>query len=361
MELSVSAQNSMRGWYFPFHDTYAGVINKIMINPSIDFTNACNLNCPYCYIEEKNSIRKKRKPSELTYDETIRIIDEFASLGAKTINIVGAGEPTIDFHFYEIIEYIFSHGMTTVLFTNGIKLAHDETMIDFLFEHDVTIVLKMNSFEAQTQNLMAGRDGYHEQTTKALELLIQKGFNASSPSRLSINCVACKGNLHELPAIHQFCRENNVYPIMGDFIPTGRTESGHFVAENAISMFKTEEQESVKKILTPLSPSETMLLWLELAKIDELYGIVRKGCSAYYGGGICTQILGLYVDISGIIWPCVARSERVGSFNELKSGILGNIRNGDSIGAIWNTHPYMQKIREHFDGGCPYKAPLAAQ
>ena len=47
-----------------------------MLNPMLDLSNPCNLNCPYCYIEDKNSPRKKRKPNELTLGETKKIIEE---------------------------------------------------------------------------------------------------------------------------------------------------------------------------------------------------------------------------------------------------------------------------------------------
>lgn len=122
----------------------------------IDLSNPCNLNCPYCYIEDKNSARKKRKPHELTRDETKKIIDAYADCGAQSIDIVGAGEPTIDQHFWDIIHYIHSKGITTCLFTNGIQCTQ-KNFVQQLYAHDVTVILKCNSFNADIQDYMAGK------------------------------------------------------------------------------------------------------------------------------------------------------------------------------------------------------------
>ena len=95
-------KNSIKGWYFTSNEIKETLAVGKILNPSIDLTNACNLNCPYCYIEEKNSIRKHRKANELSFEETLKVINDLADCGARTINIVGAGEPTVDEHFEEI-------------------------------------------------------------------------------------------------------------------------------------------------------------------------------------------------------------------------------------------------------------------
>lgn len=322
----------------------------------LDLTNACNLNCPYCYIEEKNSIRKKRRANELSIEETIIVIDKLHSLGAKTIDLVGAGEPTIDPYFREIVMHIHKLGITTSLFTNGIKISKEPEFIDFLFDYDVTVILKLNSFDPEVQDIVAGKKGYAKDMRYALDLLIERGFNLSSPTRLSVNTIAFQGNLKELPEIHRFCRDRNIYPMTGDFIPTGRTEAGEFVAPASLVGMSEMEQKRAKELLQPLNSSQRMYLRNELQKIDNEFGIEHSGCPSYYGGSICTQQIGLYVDIEGNIWPCVARG--IIRDGKMQNGLLGNVRNGDSIENIWNTHPYFKKVRTGFNGSCPYKAEL---
>lgn len=338
--------NTIKGWGFSKNE-----INKVLcsdntiLNPSIDLTNACNLNCLYCYIEEKNSTPKKRKVSELTLEETLKVINDFSALQVQTINIVGSGEPTIDQYFYEIINYINEKGITTVLFTNGLTFLKDKHMLPFLFEKDVSIVLKYNSDNDELQDTIVRTKGYKKERDKILELLIKHNFNKPQKTRLGINTIAFKGNLKELPKIHKYCRKNNIFPITTNYIPTGRTKNGSFQINN--------QPKYLADLLRPLSIEESIWLSKQNREIDKQFNISWNDVIAYYNGAMCTQILGLYVDIIGNIWPCVSKSKRIHGTNI--HGLLGNVKNGDSIIDVWSKNKYLKYIRENFNGGCPYK------
>lgn len=349
-------KNSIDGWYFNSDEIRHTLSNGHMINPSIDLTNACNLNCPYCYIEEKNSVRKLRRPNELTLNETLHLIRDLCSCGAKTINIVGAGEPTIDPHFEEVVDYIYENDMTTVLFTNGIRFAHQPELVNFLYHRKVSVVLKFNSLSAETQDLVAGRRGYTQKRDIALESLIDAGFTAYTPTRLGVDMIVFKGNLSEIPKIHKWCRRENIFPIAGEFIPTGRTEDGVFQGFEALHGFSKGEVEQVSNLLRPIDSEERNELLRQIEMIDNELGIDRSDCIAYYGGGICTQLLGLYIDIEGNVWPCVARKKKVGA--ELTNGLLGNVRRGDMPSSIWRQDAYIHQLLHNYNGGCPYKPGL---
>lgn len=353
---SIDSRNSMRGWLFTDELIAKAMAHAEMLNPSIDLSNACNLNCAYCFIEEKISSRKLRKPNELTLTETIAVIDDFRNCGAKTINLVGAGEPTVDPHFEDIVKYIYGCGLTTVLFTNGIALSRTPELVSFLYKWDVSVVLKFNSPSPQTQDLVAGRRGYSQERDEALRLLLRTGFAATSPTRVALDTIVFKGNVETISHIHEWCRRNNVYPIVADFIPTGRTGGGRFEGFAALRTLEERSRHRVAEILQPISENERSHLVACLEQIDRRYGIGRPRGFAYYGGGRCTQMLGLYVDILGNIWPCVARQRKslIGSV----FSPLGNTRSGAVPSHIWLTDPYLKCLRESYDGGCPYKAPL---
>jgi len=352
----LNACNAIAGWDFTRTKICAALQQGSMLNPSIDLSNACNLNCPYCFIEEKNSARKIRKPNELTLDETLFVIDDLASAGAETINIVGAGEPTIDPHLRAVIEHISGLGLTTVIFTNGIALASSPELVDFLYMHRVSVVLKWNSFRAEVQDLVAGRTGYTAKRDQAFELLLDRGFAACLPTRLGIDTIVFHGNITEVSTIHDWARRNNIFPIAADYIPTGRTEDGTFQGFAAVQFLDPPDQSRVAQLLAPPGPQERAQLDHELRVIDQRYAVARPPHYAYYGGGICTQILGLYVDINGSIWPCVAR--KMVWQGKISDSPLGNVRRGDLPSAVWRNHAYMHHIRRSFDGGCPYKSPL---
>lgn len=347
-------RNVMAGWYFSEQEIVSALSAERMLNPSIDLSNPCNLNCPYCFIEEKNSKRKVRRPDELTLEETISILDDYASAGAMTVNIVGAGEPTIDPHFRTILRSIHERRMTPVVFTNGIRIADCPELAGFLAEQNATVVLKYNATDEKTQDLVSGRKGYTKKRDRALELLLLHCLNAKVPTRLALDIIAFRGNYSQLEAIHRFCRQRNILPILGDFIPTGRTESGAFVGEAALENLPPPDRVKVIQILQPLSAAQRTSVYERLARIDrDDFGIVRTGDAAYYSGLGCTQILGLYTDIRGNIWPCVARSQRVEG--NLVPGFLGNVRRGDLPSEVWRNHPYLARVRQSYTGACPYK------
>lgn len=354
---SAYAQDTISGWHYSEADLLGALRGDLLLNPSIDLSNACNLNCGYCFIEEKNSSRKVRLPSELTIDETIAVIDDFANAGARTVNLVGAGEPTTDPNFDQIVIAIAGRGLTPVVFTNGIRLAHDPKAVDLLHDSKATVVLKYNAADHSIQDLVAGRAGYAVQRDHALECLVARGFTKANPTRLGLDIIAFEGIFHELPAIHRWCRARNIYPLIADFIPTGRTEGGHFVGIASAQHLPPTSQEELLRILRPLNEEKRRWLISELAAIDAReFGIGRIGGQAYYGGGACTQSLGLYVDIQGNIWPCVARTRNMSGV--LKPGFLGNIRQGDTASNVWRNHPYLEHVRSTFNGSCPYKASL---
>lgn len=351
--------NSMAGWYFSPETIEDSLVHRQMLNASIDLTNACNLNCPYCYIEEKNSRRKTRKATELCHQETIDVIADLLACGARTINIVGAGEPTIDAHFEETIEYISCHGMVPVVFTNGILLARDDRLLSFLYRHHATVVLKYDSISRSLQDLVAGRSGYADKRDLALERLIDAGFCAEIPTRLGIDTVVFKGNIGEVAGIHRWARERNIFPIAAEFIPTGRTAGGSFCGFGALETFPDEVRQTVLQVLQPVSRSDRTSTVSKLVSLDAMLGVGRAESFAYYGGGSCTQQLGLYIDIEGRIWPCVARKQVVNG--TLLEQPLGNVRDGDRPSNVWKTHSYLAEVRTSFTGGCPYKTSFNAQ
>lgn len=349
-------RNIISGWFFPPEELGEALVQERMLCPSIDLTNACNLNCSYCFIEEKDSTRKLRKPNELSQDEVVAVIDDFRESGARTVNIVGAGEPTIDPHFEETIDHIARHNLTAVLFTNGIRLSEEPSLINFLYSRNVSVVLKYNSQSGALQDLAAGRNGYSAKRDHALTLLQDVGFNKSLPTRLGLDIITFSGNLREIPSIHRSCRQKNIFPIAGEYIPTGRTDEGHFQGYGAMKGLTEPDRQRLVRILQPLTADERSWLLSELQETDQVLQIRPADHMAYFGGGVCTQILGVYVDVEGNIWPCVARKKTEG--NALSNGLLGNTRHGDLPSQLWRQHPYMRAIRQGFNGGCPYKPAI---
>lgn len=344
---------TMAGWEFSEVSVREAVCGERLLNPSLDLGNPCNLNCPYCFIEEKFSGRKVRKDGELTFNEIRGVLEDLIDGGAETINLVGAGEPTIDPQFREVVEFVRSKGVRTVLFTNGVRLSQDRDLVHFLAGSEVTVVLKYNSMCARVQDAVVGQKGYTKSRDLALRFLEEEGFNRGLPTRLAFDTLVFKGNVLELPFLYAWCQSKNIEALMAEFIPTGRTANGSVVGAAALESVEQDLRQIAEEALQPITQTEREWLLSTLEPIGGGAGVVGATESAYYGGGQCTQSLGVYVDILGRVWPCVARS------SPGRGAVpLGSIRAGDKASDIWKRSPVMKRVRAGFDGGCQYKAPL---
>ena len=215
----------LRGWDFKPSDYQEAWKNGRLLTAQIETSNLCDLACEYCFREELGAKSKKRLPGEISVEDTKQVIDDLIDLGSKTINIIGAGEPTVDLAFPELLDYIAEKQVIPVVFTHGGKLT--ESLIDKLQKTNSSVIIKVNSFNPAVQDQLVNRYGYTEKRDRDLRLLIEAGFNQprdNHQTRLGIDSVVCQDNKTEIPDIHKYCRDNNIMPLIKTFIPAGRTK-----------------------------------------------------------------------------------------------------------------------------------------
>lgn len=321
----------MRGWDFTSEDVLEALRNDRMLNPAFELgTNACPWNCSFCFTEDPQNPHgaKRRLRDEMGLERRLRLLDEAAELGARSINFVGAGEPTIDPDFWEIVEHIARRGMVPIIYTEGALRLRDLSFVRRLFELGATIVLKMNSMRdaayqdrivrggATKKSLPAG--SYSVARDEALRMLLAAGFADAVPTRLAFDTIVCRSNLGEIADLHRFARRNNIFVLFVNYLPSGRSQAA---PDDALSQ---EEQRRV---------------FSELASIDRLeHGIERPALFPYGGGVACTiRGLGLYVKIGGAIYDCPGEAVALGHLNR------GTLRDAWERAA---------PIRRGFDGGC---------
>lgn len=111
-----------------------------------------------------------------------------------------------------------------------------------------------------------------------------------------------------------------------------------------------------REALIPLSEDERTRLSTALDAIDREYGILTEPAKAYYSGSRCSQLLGVYVDIHGHIWPCVARTRL--DEGQQTNIPLGSIREGVLPSEVWSRSLTMDRIRRIYDGTCPLQAAV---
>lgn len=322
---------TMRGWDFDSQTVTAAILKHRLLNPAMELgSNICPWNCDFCFTESPDNPdgRKHRLIHELAFERRLKLIEEAAALGAKSINFVGAGEPTIDPHFWPLVEKMATCGITPIIYTEGSLKLTSRHFAERLFELGATVVLKMNSlFDSDYQDrVLRGirpksgvpQTDYSAERKRALDLLFDIGFNEAVPTRLAFDTIICRENISEIEEIHRYARLKNIFVLLVNYLPSGRTKDGH---TSAISW---EEQKGV---------------FARLADIDEKeFGLRHRAHFPYAGGVPCTiRGLGLFVKIQGEIFDCPGESVR-----------LGNLET-ESLEAIWNR---AREITAKFDGGC---------
>jgi len=275
------------------------------------------------------------------------IIDKLAEAGAKTVNIIGGGEPTVDPNFREIAQYIKSLGIKVLVATNGIEIANSDSLLKFLSDIEASIVIKVNSFNGSLQDTLVGKSGYANARDIALKRLIESGFNQTHPTRLGINTLLMKSNIDKVFDIFVFCRENNITFISGNYMPTGRTEASVFQGDYLL------EDKSEKKLFEPVSTEQYKAVRKQILEYDTTNGFPVNSPDAYISGLPCIQGLGIQIDNEGKIWHCPARHQVVDG-NLLSKEICVNAIS-QNLSDLWLNETYLYSFRNNYNGYCPYK------
>jgi MoaA/NifB/PqqE/SkfB family radical SAM enzyme len=331
-ELDVSAAHGMRmnGWDFSQTTITQALNDSHILNPAVELcTNYCPWNCDFCFTENGFASKKRKLASEMSLPEKLMLIDDLAKHGAKSINIVGAGEPTIDPDFFEIVGRIHALGIIPIIYTEASLKLTDRKFCERLYELNATVVVKVNSLwnEAyQNAILVSGnvnkftpKFNYFTHRATALEVLMDVGFNSVTPTRLAFDTIACRENEKELITLHRYCRDNNIFQLLVNYLPSGRSEHGHTNA---------------------LSRAEQFELFRQLAEIDRAeYGIEQRGIFPYNGSQPCTiRGTGMFIKINGDVLACPGETHPI-----------GNCRT-EPLDTIWQR---LGTVRDEFDGGCP--------
>jgi uncharacterized radical SAM superfamily Fe-S cluster-containing enzyme len=118
--------------------------------PVITITSSCNLDCPICYVYNKNESAFFMGREE--FAQTLSHLGKDIEL----LNLTG-GEPTLHPQLLEFLEMAQAAGIHRVsLCTNGLKLAKDEALVAKLAELGARIALSFDSFEEEADYVLQG-------------------------------------------------------------------------------------------------------------------------------------------------------------------------------------------------------------
>jgi uncharacterized radical SAM superfamily Fe-S cluster-containing enzyme len=164
--------------------------------PVVTITSACNLDCPICYVHNKNA-----DAYHMPVEDFAMILEHLRTDHGGELDIVNltGGEPTMHPRLFELLAMAKAAGIHRVtVCSNGIRLAKDEAFVAQLAAHGARIALSFDTFDPHADKVLQGA---HMLATKlkCLELCEKHGVD------VTLIPVMTRGvNEHEVGKILQF-------------------------------------------------------------------------------------------------------------------------------------------------------------
>jgi radical SAM protein with 4Fe4S-binding SPASM domain len=265
------------------------VRNNRLLTMEIELSLRCNFNCPYCYVPKADAFS-----DELTLEEIQDVIAQAQGMGARKIVILG-GEPTIYPDLKTIIDFIRSRGLQVELFTNGTGI--NDELAAFLFTSKVRVVLKMNSFDPELQDRLAGKKGAHAVIHSALEALRKAGYPAEE-AFLAVSTVICAPNIDELSRLWRWLRDQKIVPYFEMITPQANAVNNQWLF---------------------VEPLRVHQLFEDLAEIDRRnYNGQWDPQPPLVGNRCLRHLFSCLVTSRGEVMPCVGINVPLGNIREHK-------------------------------------------
>ncbi len=203
--------------------------------PVVTITSACNLDCPICYVHNKND-----DAYHMPVEDFAAILEHLRTDHGGELDIINltGGEPTLHPRLFEMLDMARAAGIHRVtVCSNGIKLAKDEAFVERLAAHGARIALSFDTFDPHADKLMQGA---HMLATKlrCLELCEKHGVD------VTLIPVMTRGvNEHEIGQILEFALKSPVVRHVEVHTMTFTGQSGvTFQRSGRISMFEVLEE-----------------------------------------------------------------------------------------------------------------------
>lgn len=330
-----------------------------LITIDIDFGVKCSLGCPHCF--QSNQLPYKFK-KQLSWEETIKIIDQAKDLGLKYVKILGAGEPFENTKFLDFLIELDKRDIHTAIFTKGHVIGSDELvkqyfgergiytseeLVDRLYKLKTSILLGFNSFDEEIQNTSVGvgrrhkLSNYVELRDRALFLLTERGFSkfqANIPTRLSLVVAPFKPeNVDGVFDIYKWGNLRNIYVAA---CPTTSSGNGH-------KELSREERKDFKAYIEQVKQTYIDIYkWALKTGALKKDDFIRHGVSLYPGGHPCNQVAGgFYIKLDGTAYICPG--------NDTEKFFISNDVVNTPLKEIWKNSPnYKLAEQNTFNFGC---------
>ena len=252
-------------------------------------TNHCNLSCRHCW---PISVPDE-KLSQVPKNQVLRLIDGFATLGAKTIVITG-GEPLTHPDWLDLLSFACTRpGVREVrLQTNAILItqAHVQALLS-LKNQGLIIQTSLEGATPVPHDRVRG-PGSFDRTMKGLWLLANNGM----ASKICIAFTEMQHNFEDIPDLLKIADDMGIGQfVTGTLVPGGRAAQPGSLAPPMPAQYK--------KLLALYQRDKTFKdRYHRIGNISALEWFMDTADAA---GTCCTFIETPYVTAEGRLYPCV--------------------------------------------------------
>lgn len=179
----------------------------------IEITTKCFLKCLHCSVYDPLFQNK-----EMDLKDMKNIVDDFVSLGGKTLHFSG-GEPLSHPHLFEMIEYAKENKLDVRLFTCGIiDGATPHIIAEKLANLQVDkIGVSLHGSNSKTHDIMTQKQGSFQRTVNLIKSLLSHNLD------VKVNFVPVKLNFEEIEDLIDYCAKLGVKEVrILRFVPQGR-------------------------------------------------------------------------------------------------------------------------------------------
>ena len=178
---------------FHFKDKLLSISKREIVSPvnlQVDLTNRCNNKCSWCFYDIHNLPEFSREQS-LPKDVALNLPSDFKSIGGKSIEWTGGGEPLVYVHFVDVVQKTRELGINQALVTNGKNLSGERlnAVTDFDW-----VRVSLNSATQKMYEIQHGNDSFY----KVVEHIEKFANKKSDKCVLGVSMIVDDRNFHQI-------------------------------------------------------------------------------------------------------------------------------------------------------------------
>ncbi len=178
----------------------------------VDPSNACNHACSFClssYIHfDKYKGTETFSRATMPRDILMSLCSDFVKMGVRAVNWTGGGEPTLNKHLKEAIEYCGQNNIKMGMFTNGVLLDRWD-MFETIVENMTWIRFSIDAGTKETYNSVRRarrKQGWNKMVSN-LSRLIEVNKQFGNKIDIGVGYVVSPDTYHEIVDFAEFFKD----------------------------------------------------------------------------------------------------------------------------------------------------------